>query len=217
MKKIVVLLVLLCAGLFMLGCADNGEPDEQAGTQPVATEAATEPEQEPTTAPPPTEPPPTTEPPPPRAYEIVRRFVFDDPDDIGWYAANQIEDFRVEDGVLKLTSVGGDPFIVGNAPLDIAAAEIDIIRIRVLNMSSNDRCQFFFDTDLTPGLSEDRSFRETHWFIESAPDSGQWNEIVIETRWNDYWDGIIRTIRFDPIEDYGDVFIEYISFERIVS
>ena len=215
MKKLAILFILSVIGLFLFSCGENEEAavTETTGIQTEIdeTSAATEP---PTTAEP-TEPPTTTEP-PVINYEIVKRFTFDNPDDIGWRATNQIQNFRVEDGVLKLTSTGGDPFFTATQPLDIAADEIDVIRIRILNLSSNENCQFFFDTDVESGLSEPKSYRSFHWHIESEPDSDNWNEILIFTDECDYWEGTIKTVRFDPIESEGDVYIEYISFEKIV-
>jgi hypothetical protein len=219
MKKIVIIILLLGLGAFIFSCGDNGGTAQAENTDPQTQTAdldTPEPEVTPATTEEPTEPPATTEP-PVITYEIIKRFTFDDPDDIGWRAANQIQNFRVEDGLLKLTSIGGDPFFMGISPLDIEASEIDIIRIRALNLSSNENCQFFFDTDIESGLSESKSFRAYHWHYESEPDSDQWNEIIIYTDECDYWEGVIKTVRFDPIEDEGEVYIEYISFEKRTS
>jgi len=218
MKKIIILILLLSITslmIFSCGNAEETKESDTADTQEAATEieaeeipAATEPVVT-------TEPEPTTEKPVIK-YEIVKRFVFDNPNDIGWRATNHIKDFRVEDGVLKLTSIGGDPFFTAAQPLGIEASEIDIIRIRAKNMSYSDRCQFFFDTDLENGLSESKSYRGFYMYAESDPASDEWNEVIFYTDECDLWEGTIKTVRFDPSESEGDVFIEYISFERRV-
>ena len=215
MKNFIIFMILTVSVLLMmLSCGENTEEIQNPATEaePNITEAEEIPE---VTEPPVplTEPEPTTEK-PVINYEIIKRFDFDDPDDIGWRATNQIQNFRVEDGVLKLTSIGGDPFFTASEPLNIAAEEIDIIRVRVKNMTDNDRCQLFFDTDTENGLSESKSYREYYTYIESEPESDEWNEVLFYTYECDLWEGIIKTVRFDPSENEGDVYIDYISFEK---
>ena len=218
MKKFIILMILLATvSLVMFSCGDGTTEEPQnteIATQPPADESEDVP---PVTDPPApaTEPEPTTER-PVINYEIVKRFTFDNPDDIGWRATNQISDFLVEGGVLKVTSIGGDPFFTAEQPLDIAADEIDVIRIRAKNMTDNEGCQFFFDTDIESGLSESKSYREYYMYIDSDPASDEWNDILIYTADCDLWEGTIKTIRFDPAITEGDVYIEYISFEKRV-
>ena len=217
MKKTLIFLLVLSViasmSLMMFSCGSEID-DVTAETEEVTTVEPTDP---PTTAAP-TDPPTTEEPtePPVINYEIVKRYVFDNPDDIGWKVTNQIEDFRVEDGLLKLTSTGGDPYFTAIVPLDIAADEIDVIKIRTKNLSDDYNCQFFFDTDVEGGLSESKSYKDSYWNSGSAPDSDEWNDILIYTDDCDLWEGIIKTIRFDPLQSEGEIFIEYISFEKII-
>ena len=217
MKKFIIfVLLIVIMPLMLFSCgSEKGSHEEIPETNFTDTLISVEAEEIPAATEPVTtsEPEPTTEK-PVINYEIVKRFIFDDPDDIGWRATNQIKDFRIEDGVLKLTSIGGDPFFTAEQPLDIAASEIDVIRIRVKNMSYNDRCQFFFDTDIESGLSESKSYKEFYMYIESDPEGDEWNEVLIHTDDCDLWEGTIKTVRFDPLEDEGDVYIEYISFEK---
>ena len=200
--------------MMMMSCGENTEETQNPAetAEPNITEAEKIPDE--TDPPvPPAEPEPTTEK-PVINYEIVKRFDFNNPDDIGWRAANQIQNFRVEDGVLKMTSTGGDPSLNAAAPLNIAAEEIDVIRIRAKNMTDNDNCQFFFDTDVENGLSESKSYREYYFYAESDPESDEWNDVLIYTYECVLWEGTIKTIRFDPTETEGEIHIEYISFEK---
>jgi hypothetical protein len=111
-----------------------------------------------------------------------------------------------------MTSVGGDPFFCVNENPGIDAGEVDIIRIKVLNMAQDGRCQLFFDTETHPGLSEDRSYKEDYW--EYGEDNDKWEEIIIYTKDNDMWEGMIQNIRFDPSHTEGDIWIEFISLEK---
>jgi hypothetical protein len=215
MKKIIALILLLGMTLTMFAvlsaCGEKeddkaGDANEATGDGEPTTEAP------PSTTPAPTEPPTTTEPPPPKEYDIVRRYTFDDPENIGWRGNGQVKEFRIEDGVLKMLSTGGDPNFTLIGALDIAAEEIDLVRIRALNKSESGRCQMFFDTSDSGGLAESKSFRGDYW--NYAEDNEEWEELLL---WPDdcsEWEGNIKTIRFDMLEGEGEYWVEYISFEK---
>lgn len=217
MRKILVFVSLALSALIFFSCAGDsasGKPEEttpDAGTTDEVTTA------EETTAPPtttaaPPETEPETEPP---KLVVVKSFTFTDPEkDVTWSAANQVSNLRIEDGLLKLTSTGGDPFIESIQPLDIDATEIDVIRIKVLNMTESYNCQFFFATDTEPAMSEDKSYKYIYDFAYSDPDSDEWNIIEIYTDECFKWEGTIKKVRFDPSTVEGDIFIEYINFEK---
>ena len=222
MKKLALILMLfvLALGVIALNACGEKEDDKAGSATTAEAGGGEEPTPAPTPAPTPepTEPPTTTEPPPPKEYEILKRFTFsgdtDDRDEIGWgkRQLNHIENFRVEGGILKMTSVGGDPFFGNSVPLDIDAAEIDVIRIKVRNMADDGRCQLFFDTDTQPGLAEDKSYKEDYW--EYGPDNDKWEEVMIYPKDNDLWEGKVNIIRFDPAHTEGEIWIEFISFEK---
>jgi hypothetical protein len=215
MRKILIFVSLVLSALIFFSCAGDsasGQPDETTADVETTVEVTTAEE---TTAPPTTTAPPETEPEtePPK-LTVVKSFTFTDPADIGWRAANQVKDLRAEDGLLILTSTGGDPFIESIQPLDIDATEIDVIRIKVLNTTESYNCQFFFSTDTESAMSEDKSYKYIYDFSFSDPDSDEWNIIEIYTDECIKWEGVIKKVRFDPTTIEGDVFIEYINFEK---
>jgi hypothetical protein len=218
MSKLIKLFLVagLCA-LFFSACASDGKTSGDTVTKAdsesvTETEAATEAEvttEAVTTAEPETEP--ETE---PEKTVVVKQFTFTDAANLGWKAANQVSDLRSEDNLLKFTCTGGDPFIQLSTQLGIDASEIDVIKIKVLNMTESYDCQLFFDTDKVAGFSEDKSYKYMYDYGYSDPTSDEWNIVEIYTADCDLWDGLIKNIRFDPSTAVGDIAIEYISFEK---
>ena len=219
MKKSIVfiLIIALVAAVCSLALQSCGEADddkkdggggaEEAGGAPEETPSETEP---PTPAP--TTPIATTTEKPPIVLEEVLRWTFSEDDKV-FKTGNQVSNLRVEDGILKLTSIGGDPFMYTiNVNLGLDASEVNFIKIKALNHSENDRTQLFFITDEDGGWSEAMSMKSTYWYTEGE----QWEIIEFDTYDSDRWEGTIKQIRLDPLEAEGDVEIEYVSFEKIV-
>jgi len=216
MKKsiaFILIIALVSAGCFLVlqSCGESddkaGDVTEEAGGATDETPIETEPQ-----TPSPTTPVATTTEKPPIVLEEVLRWTFSENDPV-FKSANQVSNLRVEDGILKLTSVGGDPFMhTINANLGLDASEVNFIKIKVLNHSENDRTQLFFITDDDTGWSEAMSMRSSYWYTEGE----QWEIIEFDTYDSDSWEGTIKQIRLDPIEAEGDVEIEYVSFEKIV-
>ncbi|MCL2159060.1 MAG: hypothetical protein FWH48_06610 [Oscillospiraceae bacterium] len=212
MKKlslILLALVLACAALALYACGDGADKAES-----TTDEAIEETTPEPATPAPTPEPPPT-EPPtekPPIITEIVDKWTFSE-DNLVFRSGNQIEDLRVEGNILKLTSIGGDPFMYSiNNNLGMNAEDVDYIKVMVKNGSAAYGCQIFFITTDNGGYSEDMSLRGDYWYA----DGEEWEEYIFETEDCDLWEGTIKEIRFDPMVAEGDFEMEYMSFEKIV-
>jgi len=209
----VMVLITACCFMVLQSCGDADdkadkkddaaeEPGNDAEETPSETAAAT---------PPPTTAEPTTEK-PPIVLEEVLRWTFSE-EDLIFKPTNQVENLRVEGGLLKLTSIGGDPFMQTiNTNLGINASEVNFIKVKVLNHSSSARSQMFFITDEDGAWSESKSFKTDYWNTEGS----DWDIIEFDTYDSEFWEGTIKQIRLDPIEGEGDVEIEYISFEKIV-
>ena len=217
MRKLLAFISIVLCALLLFSCSGSAGNADETTVEPVDATAAdtTAEETEETTKAPETTAEPETEPETePIKTVVVKSYNFAEATELEWSPTNHIQNMRLEDGLLKLTSVGGDPFMTVKQPLDIDATEIDLIRIKVLNMTESYNCQLFFDTDIENGMSEDKSYKWVYDYGYSEPDSDEWNIVEIYTADCFKWEGKIRYIRFDPSTAEGDVFIEYISLEK---
>lgn len=217
MKKLLAILmaaVLLSMSLTACGGAET-ESAEDTAAAPVETEAETEAETEPETE-------KETEPPKPKMIEVftpVYEATFDDASAPGWKSGNQCADFKVENGMLSVTATGGDSNILCSSKFELNCDDIDAIRIKYINNTSNDMCQLFFTTDASnTAYSEPGSYKEYAWFTDSgvapadAAASEEWNEIVIYTEFNDLWTGTLKDVRIDLSAAEGSYIIDSIDF-----
>ena len=212
-KRLIILLFIMaltCGILFLQAC---GETEEKSSSQ-QETVGQTEPETEETTPEPTPEPTPvpTTTEKPPIITEEVLKWTFTEEDKM-FKSASQTKNLRVEDGILKMTSTGGDPFILSsNANIGIDASEIDYIKFKIKNNSDGYRCQLFFITNEDTAWSEPKSIKNEYWYSEGD----DWEILEFDTSECDDWEGTIKQIRFDYLEEEGDIEIEYMVFEKIV-
>jgi len=209
--KIILVFALLCGLLIVLACC--GEDKGTTVADEIETGNAGDAQQEETPAPTPapeieTEPP--TEKPKPE-YDEVLKWTFSEADTV-FKTGNQMENFRVEGNILKLTSVGGDPFMhTASTDLGINAADVDIIRFKIINMSDGYSTQLFFITNDDTGWDEPKSLKSEYWYSEGEA----WEELEFDTSDSDLWEGTIKQIRFDPLTNEGDVEIEYVQFLKL--
>ena len=216
-KSIVFLLVMVlisaCCFMALQSCGDaddNADKKDDAAEEPGKAD-----EEIPTTAAPATPAPttaePTTEKPPPVLEEIAR-WTFSEEDKI-FRTSSQTTDFRVEDGILKMTSTGGDPNIMTiSANLEMDTAEIDYIKFKIKNNSDGFRTQLFFVTNEDTNWSEAQSMRSEYWNSEGE----DWEILEFDTADCMVWEGTLKQLRFDYLEQEGDIEIEYVSFEKVV-
>jgi len=215
MKKllVIILIVIFACGFLILQSCSGDSSDDKASTQ----EAGGETVEEATTTTEATEPLPTTEPPtttekPPIITEEILKWTFSEDDKV-FKTGSQTKDFRVEDGILKMTSTGGDPFLfTTNANLGINAADVDYIKFKVKNLSEDFKNQLFFVTTDDINWDEPKSIRSEYWFSEGE----DWEILIYYTEDCDLWEGTIKQIRFDYLTVEGDFEIEYVVFEKIV-
>lgn len=216
-RNLSMILAALMLSASLASC--GGEAPAPVSTTPVdadtvaATEAATQ-------APVETEPVVTTEavtePPVVIVYTPVVIDNFDGTkEDCTWKTNAQTKELTVENGVMSVTSTGGDPSIASKKKFDIDCSEIDAIRVRFINMTSSDAIQLFFTTDTTTNYCEQASYKEILDFTDSEPDSDEWNEVVFFTDENDLWDGTLKNIRLDLSNGEGAYIIDYISLDKV--
>jgi len=112
-----------------------------------------------------------------------------------------------------LVSTGGDPFAI-SPELDLDTTQIDIIRLVVQEVTSDtglDSFEFFNSTDQQSwaGGNEIRDYYTT---------PGQFETIDVDTRSIDWgWVGTLKQLRYDFLEEPGEVQIQSISFLHIDS
>jgi len=208
-KRLVMILLIfaLLGGLAALqSCGDSTDnasttEEETIGTTPEPTEPTT---------PAPTEPP---TPPPTKApiiTEEVLKWTFGE-NGVKFTVGSQTK-IKVEDGILKPVSTGGDPFINSPTNIGIDCSEIDYIRVKIKNLSDGWKCQLFFSTVESPNWSEPQSMR-TEYALSEGED---WEILEFDTSDCDEWEGTLKQLRFDYLEQEGEVEIEYFSFDKIV-
>lgn len=213
MKLTKVLALLLTAALLTISLpACKGDTAGSTDTSADETTAAPE-----TTVPETTKAPETTpkETEPPKVYEYTTVFELDFskmPDGKAPFSANGISNLRIEGGLLKGTSTGGDPHMPYNGGDAVFPADsVQIIEIKYMNYSVDYNLQIFFTTE-TVGWSEPASFRE---FVDWSADDGEdndWNIIQIDTSFCSEWVGNVTNFRIDPFSGEGDFEIAYIKF-----
>ncbi|MCS6860200.1 MAG: hypothetical protein NZT92_07765 [Abditibacteriales bacterium] len=123
---------------------------------------------------------------------VVRdiRFEFDDAAH-GFLPAHDIADLRTENGLLKGTATGVDPYMERYA-VDVDGSAVKTIRLR-LKVSAGGGAQFYWITQQSPGWAEDKA---VHFPIIA---DNQFHEYVLSVGKHPLWNGQrITTIRLDP-------------------
>ena len=128
------------------------------------------------------------------------------------FSLNQIDDLRIEGGLLKGTSTGGDPFLcyTGSDDLALNTQEINVMQIKLMNYTDSYDMQFFFTTP-NVGWSEGASVK---YYLDygSDEDDNQWNIIEIDPFESGDWVDTMKSFRIDPFCTSGDFEIAYIKF-----
>ena len=128
----------------------------------------------------------------PKPLETVD-FQFDAAEDLqGWGGFSALADPVVKEGVLALTFVGQDPYLIRSF-LRIAPDRYSKIRARMRLESGNPEGQLFWTTSKEP------QFADTRYLNFPIQPDGQWHEYTIPVGRHERWKGqAIRAIRLDP-------------------
>ncbi len=210
-SKTLALLLILSMLVFVLpACGDDADGNAETTAAADETTIATV---ETTAAPETTEA--VTE--APKVYEYTDVKVIDfstmaDGDPVP-FSVNAIDDIRIENGLLKGTSNGGDPnFTYNGSDLSFPADSVQIIEIKYMNLSANYDMQLFFTTDTITGFAENASFKEYLDWSADDDDKNDWNVIQIDTNTCTDWAGTITNFRLDPFAAEGGFEVAYIKF-----
>lgn len=209
LTKILAMLLVLSMMVFILpACGDDAEGDTETTVADGETAAVTEAV---------TEAPVTTEKEtePPKVYEYATVFEVDFSkmeDGTAPFGANGISNLRIEGGLLKGTSTGGDPhmpYTGGDAVFP--ADSVQIIEVKYMNYSVDYNFQFFFTTE-TIGWSEEASIKATLDWSADDGDKNDWNVVQLTASDSAEWMGNITAFRLDPFSGEGDFEIAYVKF-----
>ena len=120
-------------------------------------------------------------------------------EDPRWRFSGGVEDAYVENGhfVIKIGAI--DPFLVTpklTTPFDCSA--VSAIVIHACNKTDDVAGQFFFTCEGMDGFSEAGSARFS--FEKHGADNEEWEEIVINPKDSQLWEGQLEYVRIDPSE-----------------
>lgn len=136
----------------------------------------------------------------------------------GWYAQdnNHIDELVwQEGGYIGGNALDRDPMINSPDNLGIDLDQYKIIKIRMKNMTTGNRAKIYFTTYESTSISEDKAVTFT-----LIPNDENYTEYVIDMSSHPQWKGILKKIRFDPIDvrnetHTGPFSIDYIRIQKV--
>lgn len=138
---------------------------------------------------------------------MIREWNFDEKNG-GWSEANQISDFKIENGYLSVVSSGSDPHFLTADSLKINTDDCDFLYIKYINISSvSDRMEFFFSTHESPGMDEIKTIK---FEVDPMSEDDIWSELYLPLNQCDAWQGTLKQMRIDPGMTSGEF-----RFDRI--
>lgn len=111
-------------------------------------------------------------------------------------------------GALHIQTNGFDPYFFGPYPLNLTATPGQVMVIRAKS-NNGSALAMFFDTDLSPGLSETKNISF------NIVSDGEYHEYRIRVGSHPLWAGVIQMVRIDlepPTSYPADLSIDYIRF-----
>ena len=84
----------------------------------------------------------------------------------------------------------------------------DILPNTKPDLPRNEKMEIYFGTEIDPTFAEVRSYKPD---LSEVGDMSEWFEYVVELDANDKWENMITSIRFDPTNNNGVYYIDYIS------
>lgn len=147
----------------------------------------------------------------PDNIELIREWNFDDKTG-GWSEANQISDFKTENGYLSVVSSGSDPHFLTADALDIHTDDCAFLYIKYINISSvSDRMEFFFSTYESPGMDEIKTIK---FSVDPMSEDDVWSELYLPLNQCDAWQGTLQKMRIDPGMTSGEFRFDRIALYR---
>ncbi|WP_051605741.1 G8 domain-containing protein [Polaribacter sp. Hel_I_88] len=128
------------------------------------------------------------------------------------YEVDSIDNLEENDGVLKGTSIGGDPKIIKPSFLALEGDDINTLTFRYKADRANTRIQLFWST------SDDAGFASSRTIFENYTGNGDWQEIVLDLSNDTEWKGkTITGLRIDPTNNANTTFeIDYLRANNAI-
>ena len=145
--------------------------------------------------------------------QVVHEILFTDPSAKYFKNFNSIDkNLVIENGVLKGTITGGDPFMsYADNKMGLNTADIQIVRFYVKVKAAAASMQMFFLTDTVKGYNESASLKAS-----ATPDNDAIEIVDMDTSESADWTGTFMGFRLDPSSsDSGSFEIEKIQFIKM--
>ena len=145
--------------------------------------------------------------------QIVYEIAFTDPSAKYFKNFNSIDkNLVVENGVLKGTITGGDPFMsYADGKMGLNLADIQIVRFYIKIAAADANMQMFFTTDSVGGYNEQASLKAT-----GTPDAADFEIVDMDPSESPDWTGTLKGFRFDPSSAESGTFeIQKIQFIKM--
>ncbi len=118
------------------------------------------------------------------------------------------------DGYMRATSLSDsrDPIITLEKEMNIPAAKYKAMEVRCrykYDGSSTQHFCMYFTTDSEPSMREAVSIKGN---LKSQDSGDEWETYTVDLTENQFWNGIVKQLRFDPFNAVGTMDIDYIRF-----
>lgn len=127
----------------------------------------------------------------------------------GWEISKSLGNVKISDGYITASVVGTEPALATKSRLDIDAADIKKIKIKLKNNTISTKARLYFRTDESDCYCDGKVF-EFNTYPNDAV--GAVYEIVPSA--NELWTGKIRGLKLEPTYNKGDIGIDYIRLEK---
>jgi hypothetical protein len=112
-----------------------------------------------------------------------------------WFFANDLDEPRLDKGMLVTESSGNDPYMICDTKINASEYKSIVIRMRT---TKGNYAQLFWSTETEP-VSESTSMS---FQIQS---DGELHEYIIPISQHKKWKGTITSIRLDPTDSAGSM------------
>ncbi|MBQ7901650.1 MAG: glycoside hydrolase family 99-like domain-containing protein, partial [Clostridia bacterium] len=123
-----------------------------------------------------------------------------------WEKDKQIQNGRVENGLLKGEAIGIDPSVISPAGLNIDLQDITYVHVRMNQISGSKSTTLYFITE------DDQKWNEAKGLTFSPDVEGGMSDVYFPMWQKSTWTGKLTQFRIDPLNALGSFEIESIEF-----